>query len=119
MIFKNFIMTKRNSITTRREFITKTGMVAAGVSVGVAGLSEVYSDIMSQKQNITSAPGGWTTTFPRDEIKPHFSYNPKGGLNRQGSFIIESDKREGLLGRWTKSFPVKGGKHYHFAVQRK
>ena len=64
-------------------------------------------------------PEGWTTATPRDEIKPLFAYDPKGGPDRQGSFVIESDQREGLFGRWTKTFPVTGGQYYRFIVLRK
>lgn len=89
---------------------------------GAAGLSSVNIQAMlSEKDTIaaSNAHDGWTTTSPRDEIKPAFAYKPMGGPNREGSFIIESDKREGLIGKWTKTFPVKGGKHYRFAVLRK
>ncbi|MDB6120840.1 MAG: ramA 4 [Verrucomicrobiaceae bacterium] len=65
------------------------------------------------------APAGWTTAGPRDEILPAFRFDPKGGPEQDGSFIIESDAREGLMGRWTKTLPVKGGQHYHFSVLRK
>lgn len=66
-----------------------------------------------------AAPDGWTAVAPRDEIKPIFAYDPKGGPDHQGSFVIESDQREGLFGRWTKTFPVKGGQYYRFVVLRK
>ncbi len=56
---------------------------------------------------------------PRDEICPRFSFDPKGGLDRQGSFVIAADNREGLAGFWTKTFPVKGGQHYRFFAVRK
>ncbi len=65
------------------------------------------------------APDGWTTASPRAEIMPDFSYNPDGGPDQKGSFVIESGSREGLVGRWTKSFPVKGGEYYQFSVLRK
>ena len=65
------------------------------------------------------APAGWTTASPREEIAPAFGYNPKGGPKHDGGWVIESDAREGLMGRWTKSFPVKGGEHYHFKALRK
>ena len=65
------------------------------------------------------APAGWTTAAPRDEIKPAFHYDPAGGPKHDGSFVIESDAREGLLGRWTETVPVKGGQHYRFSVLRK
>lgn len=34
-------MTKKSNLTTRREFITKTGMATAGMTLGVAGMSAV------------------------------------------------------------------------------
>ena len=64
-------------------------------------------------------PGGWTNVAPREEIKPAFSFLHDGGPDHSGSFVIESDQREGLVGRWTKSFPVKGGLHYRFSALRK
>lgn len=67
----------------------------------------------------TTAPDGWATAAPRDEIKPAFHYNPKGGPDRKGAFVIESDKREGLAGCWTKTFMVTGGRHYRFFALRK
>jgi hypothetical protein len=47
------------------------------------------------------APDGWTTAAPRDEIKPSFAFDPDGGPEHHGSFVIESDSREGLIGRCT------------------
>ena len=65
------------------------------------------------------APDGWTTAAPRDEIKPAFSYDAKGGPDGRGSLVIESGLREGMMGRWVKSFSVKGGQHYRFSAMRK
>lgn len=65
------------------------------------------------------APPGWETAFPRQEIAPEFSYDPQGGPDRRGSFVIRADHREGLIGRWTKAFPVEGGKHWRFSALRK
>jgi predicted amidohydrolase len=64
------------------------------------------------------APAGWTTAAPREEIKPSFTFLPDGGPDHRGCFVIESDSREGLMGRWTKTFLVEGGKHYRFSVLR-
>lgn len=66
-----------------------------------------------------AAPDGWSTASPRDEIKPDFAFNPNGGPDGKGGFVIESGTREGLVGRWTKTFPVKGGQHYRFSALRK
>jgi predicted amidohydrolase len=65
------------------------------------------------------APDGWTASSPRKEIEPAFSYDAKGGPDGSGSFVIESGPREGMLGRWVKTFPVKGGQHYRFSALRK
>src|SRR4051794_12828360 len=62
----------------------------------------------------SAAPAGWTTAAPRPEIRPAFVYEPAGGADGKGVFVIRADGREGLDGWWTKSFPVAGGKHYRF-----
>jgi predicted amidohydrolase len=67
----------------------------------------------------STAPDGWSTFTPRDEIKPKFGYDAKGGMGNDGSFIIEADQREGLFGKWTKTFSVKGGQYYRFTTMRK
>ncbi|MDZ4857481.1 MAG: carbon-nitrogen hydrolase family protein [Candidatus Hydrogenedentes bacterium] len=67
----------------------------------------------------TGAPEGWSTLSPRDELRPAFSYNASGGPGSNGTFVIETDAREGLDGRWVTTVPVIGGKHYAFrAVYR-
>ncbi|MBV8879798.1 MAG: carbon-nitrogen hydrolase family protein, partial [Planctomycetaceae bacterium] len=66
-----------------------------------------------------AAPEGWTSRSPREEIRPQFSYDPKGGRNGAGSFLIAHDRREGLQGCWTRSFFVEGGRCYRFAAVRK
>jgi len=65
------------------------------------------------------APSGWSTAAPRDEIKPDFTYNPTGGPDGAGGFVIESGTREGLVGRWTRTFAVTGGQYYRFSALRK
>ncbi|MSU48194.1 MAG: carbon-nitrogen hydrolase family protein [Opitutus sp.] len=63
-------------------------------------------------------PSGWTTAIVRDEIAPRFHYDPHGGPAGEGALIVESDQRAGLLGRWVRTFPVTGGRHYSFSVLR-
>ena len=98
---------------SRRNFI-KTSALA-----GVAGIAGVHSGKMVENQKVKAAPEGWSTTYPRDEIKPLFSYNQKGGPDKQGSFMIVSGKGQEPLGRWTRTFPVNGGRYYRFSVYRK
>jgi predicted amidohydrolase len=59
-------------------------------------------------------PEGWTTAAPRAEISPAFAYEPMGGADHHGAFVIRAGQREGLDGCWTKSFPIRGGRYYHF-----
>src|SRR5207248_9324693 len=65
------------------------------------------------------APEGWQTWSPRDEIRPDFRFDPEGGRDHRGSFIIRHDEREGLDGCWTKTFAVSGGKYYRFHAVRR
>ena len=62
---------------------------------------------------------GWSPESPRDEIRPAFGYEAKGGPTQTGSLVITHDEREGLDGWFQKSFPVKGGEFYRFQALRK
>jgi predicted amidohydrolase len=64
-----------------------------------------------------TAPDGWTTAAPRDEIRPVFAYEAKGGPDGNGCFAIKADHREGLDGCWKKTFPITGGKYYRFEAK--
>lgn len=66
-----------------------------------------------------SAPDGWSAAWVRDEIKPAFSYEPQGGPKQTGALVIAADEREGLIGHWTRTFPVEGGAYVHFSAQRR
>ncbi len=60
------------------------------------------------------APDGWSTAAPRDEIRPAFAYQSRGGADGGGCLLIRADHREGLDGYWKKDFAVMGGKTYQF-----
>src|SRR6266545_4946836 len=62
---------------------------------------------------------GWRGVAPRDEIKPAFRFNPKGGPLRRGALVISANDREGLDGHWEKGFDVQGGGHYRFRAVRR
>ncbi len=64
-------------------------------------------------------PADWATVAPRDEIRPAFSYEPKGGSKGAGALVITHDGREGLDGWFQKSFPVSGGEFYGVSALRK
>jgi predicted amidohydrolase len=63
-------------------------------------------------------PEGWEPSAFRDEIKPQFRREARGGRDGTEALIIETDK-DGLDGAWRRRFPVEGGKWYRFHVWRK
>lgn len=65
------------------------------------------------------APDSWQDMAPREEIRPRFTYEPRGGPDRKGSFTIHCDSRDGLAGWWTKTFAVQGGRSYRFSAMRR
>ncbi len=64
-------------------------------------------------------PEGWQTVAPRDEIRPAFSFEPRGGPQGEGSFVVAHDLRDGLDGWFQKAFTVTGGECYRFHAVRK
>jgi predicted amidohydrolase len=62
----------------------------------------------------TPCPDGWTTDAPRDEIRPEFATEPGDGSGTRPVLIIKAGDRDGVDGCWRKTFPVAGGRHYHF-----
>jgi predicted amidohydrolase len=81
---------------------------SSGAGSGAAGDSKTQA-----------APEGWSTAAPRPEIQPDFSYDPKGGRDGKGSLRITADKREGLDGFWTRTYPITGGQYYRFHAVRR
>jgi predicted amidohydrolase len=61
----------------------------------------------------------WQTWSPREEIRPEFVFNPRGGRDQRGGWIIAHDARDGLDGMWTKTVPVVGGRWYRFHAVRR
>src|SRR5262245_11806699 len=56
-------------------------------------------------------PDGWATMSPRDELRPSFAYDTRGGPDGRPAFVIQTDSRAGRIGSWKRTFPVTGGKH--------
>jgi predicted amidohydrolase len=77
-------------------------------------LLTVIAPALGAEVGVASAPEGWTTAAPRNEIRPQFAYDPAGAPGGTGCFIIRADQREGLDGCWKKTFPVQGGQCYRF-----
>lgn len=80
-------------------------------------LAAVAAPLAAPPAAADAAPDGWAAEAPRDEIKPAFGYDPAGGPDGTGCFVITADARDGLAGYWAKTFPVAGGRHYRFAAR--
>src|SRR4051794_22619972 len=101
-------MNRRDNLNMKRLI-----MIGAAMMVATAGV------IAAMATQPTNAPEGWTNAAPRDEIRPTFSFDPKGGPAGAGALVTKSDTREGLFGWWSKSIPVEGTKFYRFTAERK
>jgi len=64
-------------------------------------------------------PAGWQVGSYRDEIRPAFRFEEKGGKDGRGSLVIETNGRTGLDGYWARQFPITAGNWYEFRVWRK
>ncbi len=61
----------------------------------------------------------WVFWSPREEATPAHSLLPKGGNDGLGGMAIETREGEQWIGCWSRTFPIEGGKHYHFEAWRK
>jgi predicted amidohydrolase len=64
-------------------------------------------------------PDGWHPAAPRPEIQPAISFEPRGGPDQSGAFVIATDAGIGQQGWVQKTFPVTGGKTYRFLARRR
>ncbi len=58
----------------------------------------------------------WHSSAIRDETRPEFTLATVGDAVH---LSIRTDDREGLDGRWVKTFPIEGGQYYQFSASRK
>jgi predicted amidohydrolase len=77
-----------------------------------------FSTIASDSRS-AAQPSEWRGLAPRDEISPQFETRKDGGPTHNGSLLIRADKREGLDGHWSRSFPVEGGSYLEFHAVRR
>lgn len=97
--------------------VSRRWLIAMTVVLGLGPL--VANRLAVADQSITTVPEGWSTQAPRDEIKPQFVYDEKGGKNDQPRFSIVANSQPGLAGWWQTTIPVVGGRNYHFEIQRR
>lgn len=64
-------------------------------------------------------PAGWEFAAPRAEIRPVAAFDPKGGPDGTGAFVLSTDAELGQQGWVQKAFPITGGKSYRLDARRK
>src|SRR5215472_13055959 len=90
------------------------------VTIALTVFNSVAADRIGSVQGKgKTGSDGWNVVFPREEIKPKFTFDNANGHGGTGSLIIEADQREGQTGCWTKSFPIAEGKYYRFQAFRR
>jgi predicted amidohydrolase len=103
----------RTAGINKRHCLRGAKLLAALLLTARFGLSVQAAD-----SPLSDSTNGWQTVAARAEIKPRFSFNPRGGPNNRGALIIHADKRDGLDGHWEKTLPVEGGHYYRFSSLR-
>jgi predicted amidohydrolase len=102
---------------TRRQLLAAS---AAGLTLtALPARTAADSKALPELDPGPAPPDGWTTVSPRDEIRPRFGYDPRGGPDGRPAFVIQTDDRVGRIGGWKRTFPVTGGKHYRFSALHK
>jgi predicted amidohydrolase len=94
-------------------------VLACCIALPAGGIVSAALPEVSNSKSGDTFPSGWSAKAPRDEIRPAFSFEPKGGPKQAGSLVIRHDDRDGLDGWFQKSFPVTGGEFVRFAAARK
>lgn len=85
---------------------------------GVAAL--LFQGVAASAGDVpVAAVEGWAPASPREEIAPAFTHEAQGGRDGGLRLVIQADGREGLQGRWQKTFPVQGGRPYRFTAFRR
>ena len=55
-------------------------------------LAAVRATVFAADTKPSVVPDGWTTSAPREEIRPKFSYDAHGGRDGKGGFVIAADR---------------------------
>jgi predicted amidohydrolase len=96
-------------------------LIVLGV-VSVLGVATIQTSSVPPPPRPTESarfPTGWETVSQREEIRPTFSFDPRGGPKGDGAFVITAADSIGQHGWCQKAFPVTGGKFYRFQSVRK
>ncbi len=62
-------------------------------------------------------PGGWQPWAPRDEIRPHFAFDPAVGRSQPGALAMDSAGNAAAFGAWRERVAgIQPGRTYRFTA---
>jgi predicted amidohydrolase len=95
-------------------------LIVLGVAA-VLGAAAIRTSSVPPEPSAEAArfPAGWEQASPREEIRPTFAFDPRGGPKEDGAFVIAAGDSVGQHGWVQKTFPVTGGRFYRFQAVRR
>ena len=102
-----------------RILIAMTVVAAIAFVPFISHTAATEPSVSKSDKGVGEYPAGWEPTSHREETRPQFSFNARGGPLHRGAFVITSSDSVGENGWFQKSFNVAGGKFVHFAAVRK
>jgi predicted amidohydrolase len=96
----------------------KRNLLSLGLALATLASLSSAEENSADRHTHSIAPEGWRTAAPREEIRPEFAFDPKGGADKKGSFRIAADARKGSMDTGRERFRL-GGQPYRFSVLRK
>ncbi len=87
------------------------------VSVGLSGKADAALAETLPAATTLAMPGGWQPWAPRDEIRPHFKFDPSVGRRQPGALAIDCQGNVAAFGAWRQTITgVQPGRTYRFTA---
>jgi predicted amidohydrolase len=101
---------------TRQEISRRDLIAGTAMALAMTALPRATPAAEVTSASGASAADAWQTAAPREELRPDFSLDPKGGPGGGSCMVIRTDAHAGLDGCWSRTFPIVAGKHYRFSA---
>jgi hypothetical protein len=103
-------------MSTQRSLLVLLGVVSV---LSVAMVQTPSAPPAARRAESAPFPAGWEQVSQREEIRPAFSFDPRGGPGGSGAFVITTADSVGQHGWCQKAYPIIGGKSYRFQAARR
>ncbi len=91
--------------------------LSIAVSAGTAWPADTATDKVKPSTAALAMPGGWQPWAPRDEIRPHFAFEPAVGRSAPGALAIDSGGNVAAFGAWRQTLAgIQAGHTYRFTA---